>query len=263
MSEMLREQALEERYCLFFDFLGSSEIARHGPRERIHDFVDLLISISQIQSSENIDGAAQPDGSYRISLTPEISTFSDNVVVSWSNGESEDSPNPKLSAYWAGIVCQDANRVLSGVAEVALRIGLIVRGGLSYGELYHQRGVVFGEAMVDAYRLETKVACTPRVLVSPRVIERMTRDKPEEQNYLLRDDDGEWYLNYYRQMIGNAVSPGEKFHEGALRWKQAHLETVDRQIAEIRQTATPEAEKYANKWLWFRERFVIATERYQ
>ena len=48
------------------------------------------------------------------------------------------------------------------------------RFGYSFGQLYHENGVVFGEAMVDAYEVEHKHACHPRVLVSDRIIDRLT-----------------------------------------------------------------------------------------
>jgi hypothetical protein len=66
---------------------------------------------------------------------------------------------------------QDAIRILSGVAEMALRIGALIRGGYSYGRLYHENNVVFGEAMVDAYRPERDVAVYPRAVVSDRILQ--------------------------------------------------------------------------------------------
>jgi hypothetical protein len=80
-------------------------------------------------------------------------------------------------------MCQDAIRILSGVAEMGLRIGVLIRIGYSLGQLYHANGVVFGEAMVDAHRLENEHACYPRVLVSDRIIERLA-DVPESERTL-------------------------------------------------------------------------------
>jgi hypothetical protein len=77
-SAEANDLALEQRYVLFFDFLGASNAAVNWPRERVYEFVDLLVSIATLQSSEEISGSAQPDGSYRLLVTPEITTFSDN-----------------------------------------------------------------------------------------------------------------------------------------------------------------------------------------
>jgi len=44
----------------------------------------------------------------------------------------------------------------------------------------------------------------------------------------------------------------------ASRWKRAHLDRIDREIAALRQTG---ATKAATKWEWFKERFEWATAR--
>jgi hypothetical protein len=75
------DTAFDERFVLFFDFLGSSEAARKLPRHRRHELIDLLKSIALSRSTKAIIGESQKDGSYRLSVTPEISTFSNNIAV--------------------------------------------------------------------------------------------------------------------------------------------------------------------------------------
>jgi hypothetical protein len=104
--------ALEQRFVLFFDFLGASNAAISWPRGRIHQFVDLLIGVAQVQSAQDISGSAQGDGSYRLSITPEVTTFSDNVVVSYPSGALEER-NEALESVWAGVVLQDSIRILA------------------------------------------------------------------------------------------------------------------------------------------------------
>jgi hypothetical protein len=165
---MINEPAFDDRYCLFFDFLGTRAAAAMWSRDRLYEFVDLLRSIALARSTEEINGQSREDGSYRISVRPEISTFSDHVVVSWrTSGELI------VDSLWTDIVLKDALRVLSAVAERALRIGLLVRGGMSVGQLFHGDDVVFGEAMVTAYELECSVAKYPRVVVAGGIIDRL------------------------------------------------------------------------------------------
>jgi hypothetical protein len=196
---------LQERFTLFFDFLGSST-ATSWSKERLYPFLDLLIAIgTQMQSAQNIDGSPQSDGSYRISITPEVTVFSDNIVVSYpSLGDETSVPSEipahlRFETHWAKFMCQDAIRILSGVAEMGLRIGVLIRGGFSFGQLYHENGVVFGEAMVDAYQLESKHAIYPRVLVSNRIIERLTGIPDAYRTFLLQDADGRYHLNYFAE----------------------------------------------------------------
>ena len=217
---------------------------------------NLLICSSRLQrfqTSEDISGELQADGSYRILVTPEVTTFSDNIVVSYSGKTQEDHPQ-LLGSLWAEIVCNDANRIVAGVAEMGLRIGLLLRGGMTYGELYHQSGVVFGETLVNAYNLE-KLAQLPRVLVSDAIIDKITHVKPEDLPALARDADGKWHLNYIAEMVRQAERPEPMAVEALVRWRSAHLERIKAEIAELRQSPEADASRRAEKWDWFRQRF--------
>jgi len=48
-------------------------------------------------------------------------------------------------------------------------LGVFVRRGISIGPLYHDTNVVFGPALVEAYKLESRIAKFPRILVSDQV----------------------------------------------------------------------------------------------
>jgi hypothetical protein len=247
-SAEANDLALEQRYVLFFDFLGASNAAVNWPRERVYEFVDLLVSIATLQSSEEISGSAQPDGSYRLLVTPEITTFSDNIVVSYPEAPDDDCQGfRRLTAFWAETVCADAVRILSGIAEMALRVGLLIRGGLSFGQLYHQNGVVFGEALVDAHLLEKEIAVVPRIIISDRVLRKLTGRAPEDLSTLLKDADGKWHLNYFAGMLSRASNVSA--------WKRAHLDRINREIEKLRGEAGTLAERRVAKWEWFRDRF--------
>jgi hypothetical protein len=248
---------LFDRFTLFFDFLGTSDATR-WPKKRLYPFLDLLISMAQIQSEQDIDGNPQEDGSYRIRITPEVTTFSDNILVSYpSFGDETSVPHnvPKhlrFEAHWAKFMCQDAIRVLSGIAELGLRIGVLVRGGFTFGQLHHDKGVVFGEAMVEANRIEKTEAVYPRVLVSERIIEKLDGIPEVDRTFLLQDVDGRRHLNYFAEMIRHS-SNRPVDDEQARRWKRAHLATIDAAIS-----ALAHDPHRRGKWVWFKARFEAA-----
>jgi hypothetical protein len=244
------DQAFENRYALFFDFLGTSHAARKWPQDRVHNLVDLLISLAGIQSAQDISGNAEADGGYRMKITPEITTFSDNIVVSYPGVPDEADFQP-LDPLWAKIICEDSIRILSGVAEMALRIGVLIRGGLSYGQLYHEGGVTFGEAMVDAYELENDVAKTPRVVVSDRVIGKLEPSELGRKSVLLQDTDGVWHLDYFTKMAkeGMRLIDGKITNPG---WATHHLDSVQKQIEALRGRADAASLGHAAKWGWFK-----------
>ena len=76
-------------------------------------FSILLISRAQIQSEQDFDGNPQEDGSYRIRITPEVTTFSDDIVVSYPSFDDETSvphnvpKHLRFEAHWAKFMCQD------------------------------------------------------------------------------------------------------------------------------------------------------------
>lgn len=251
---------LMERFTLFFDFLGTSE-ATTWPAERLYPFLDLLIALGQqLPSRQDIDGGPLEDGSYRIKITPEITAFSDNIVVSYPLfGDEGDldhvPPHLRLPAWWAKFMCQDAARILSIVAERALRIGALIRGGYSFGQLYHENNVVFGEAMVDAYNIEKEVAIFPRVVVSERILSRLDGIPAADRDFLLQDTDGLWHLNYFGSMLRHS-SDGPIDAEQAKRWKRAHMNTIDATIANT-------DGRIREKWSWFKTQFENATAEIQ
>jgi hypothetical protein len=245
------DSTFNDCFTLFLDFLGSSA-ATTWPRERQYEIVDLLILIAQLKSDLQIDGEAQADGSYKINVRPDITTFSDHIVVSYPSVPNEhygEFHSPALDELWLGIVLQEFVRILSFVAERGLRIGLLVRGGFTFGQLFHGRGVVFGNAMVEAYKLESKIAVMPRIVASDALIQRVRRDQSDNMKFFERDTDGCWHLNYLAGMVGDA-----RQHSSDIGlWRAAHLERIEQEIALLRKHAT--APRGVEKWEWFRWRF--------
>jgi hypothetical protein len=125
-----------------------------------------------------------------------------------------------------------------------LEVGLLMRGGLSRGKLYHHGQVVVGEAMIDAYRLESKVARTARVVVSRRI---------DDNDRLFTDADGERCLDY----IGAMMLLAKDRHGDALAWARDKLVEIEAKITEL--TANGLA-KEAAKWAEFRNKLRFAVE---
>jgi hypothetical protein len=251
----LSDYPLEDRFVLFFDFLGSSEAATNWSSERLSEFISLLSGIAiGLQAREEIIGGRNSEGVYEVSIIPEINTFSDNVVISWSD-TPEQIAWAGFKDDWLYLILDSALSILSAVAEHALRIGLLVRGGFSFGSIYHTDGVVLGEALVDAYRLESKEAIFPRVVISPRVIEKLHPVRPRHDWGFLWDWDNIWHLNYFLRMVDNAAMELGSSDQ-LLSWKLAHIERIDAEIASLEMKG---AEHPVSKWKWFRHRFDTAT----
>lgn len=84
----------------------------------------------------------------------EVSVFSDCVAI------SAESDNPH-DVIWTAIHLQSSLLVL----------GILTRGGISKGKLVHKDDLLYGDGMIKAYKLESKAAVYPRILVGQELIE--------------------------------------------------------------------------------------------
>jgi hypothetical protein len=247
-------QAFDRRFILYFDFLGTSDATMGWTVKGVHEFVDLLRGLVHIRGPQEITGAPTEDGGYKVRMKPEISTFSDHIVVTYPEFATLDERvDDLLRPLWTKFVCQDCIRVVSAVAERGLRLGLLMRGALTVGELFHGEDAVFGEALVDAYRLESGLAKMPRILVSDRVLKKLEVEPTSYPDILLRDTDLLWHLNYFSTLGRNGVGFGDE--DSLIRWNDAIRKQIDQNLVALE----VEPDKHA-KWKWFDLQFRAATK---
>ena len=65
---------------------------------------------------------------------------------------------------------------------------LLIRGGVAKGELYHKKGVMFGPAFIEAYRIEKTFAKYPRVVLSKQTYEDHKASKLPQGSVGLSED---------------------------------------------------------------------------
>lgn len=85
-------------------------------------------------------------------------------------------------------------------------LGILLRGAITIGDLYHKRDIVFGPAMNDAYYLESKVAIYPRIILTESAIDQFYKFastdeeiKQEFDSLILKDKDGYYFIDILRQ----------------------------------------------------------------
>jgi hypothetical protein len=87
--------------------------------------------------------------------------------------------------------------------------GILVRGGMTVGNIYAAADLAYGPAFVRAYDLESKLANYPRIVLDPSLIKALRDDKrirsaqhsPDEEIAYIRSlirqgDDGLWFVDY-------------------------------------------------------------------
>lgn len=142
LQNMANEMLLyEQRAVLFMDILGFSDLIKEGKGLR------LLAALQHLQGR-----ALEVQDLGRLDFT----AFSDCVVVSAPIADGKGAL--QIVAY-AQFLALDL-----------LSHGFLTRGAVVSGNLYHQDRIVMGPALVDAYRLESKKALYPRIVVAPNIM---------------------------------------------------------------------------------------------
>lgn len=232
------ESVFTDHLVLYMDFLGVSEAATSWPEDRAVELIRQLTAIAEEKSEFSIDGASQADGSYKFKITPETATFSDHIVASYRINWQDDD---RLNAIIVEIYLKVAQDLVISTARRALDTGMLVRGGVTIGRLYHSGGVVFGEALVDAYHLESRVAIYPRIAVSSRIYSRLPK-----RDRIAQDTDGIWYLKYLSEIV-RGIPEADR-----ASWLKSCAKMIEEHVRDFEHR-----EKWNEfaKWSWFSKKF--------
>ncbi|GIP59102.1 hypothetical protein [Paenibacillus woosongensis] len=134
----------QERNVAFIDILGFSNLINKSETNP-QILIDVYESLKILKEyKDNITSFNSDE------LSPQVSVFSDNVVISYIN-------NNKDSEYYLVLDC--IVLYLSLLAK-----GILVRGGITTGALYHDKDIVFGPALVKAYHIESNYSIYPRIV---------------------------------------------------------------------------------------------------
>jgi len=158
---------------------------------------------------------------------PLMTHFSDSLVIS-----TNDDVHGKDAL-------QNALFVLT---SNLIQFGFLLRGGVVRGELFHDGGLVFGPALIEAYQLENDVASAPRVILSKELsAEWGTRENSGSLPWI-PSPDGYLFFNFLPPFMGN------KFFTDPSLW-QSRLEPIRNLIISMAQN-TECLESVFAKYLW-------------
>lgn len=130
------------RYVAFLDVLGFADLVKSAESdEAAFRRAGAILRISEKASFKTMIAEAEEKGGF-----VDYTAFSDSIVV---------SSNHLLPVA----------RIAHAIWGAALSWTLMsIRGAIARGTIYHRGAVVFGQGMVDAYRLESSVARFPRII---------------------------------------------------------------------------------------------------
>ena len=179
MNSSLTSSIYSERCVAFIDILGFSAIVNNSitSPEQASNLAKIL---SQMTENTNSDIVTFSGDDFK------TQTFSDCIVI------SESASDHGLShLVW----------IISQLERDLLAEGILTRGGIAEGLLHHSERIVFGPALIEAYRLESTTAIYPRVVVDRRAHQHFKRFQTNEgllndYNQLRFDDDGPVFVDF-------------------------------------------------------------------
>jgi hypothetical protein len=176
----------EERFCAYIDILGFTELVASLRKEptKVETIKRILDRVHNHDRHTPVELAGS---NFR------TQSISDAVAL---------STNPTILGFTILV------RVISDLFLDLLAEGYFIRGAICKGPLYHDEVMVFGEAFITAYRLESEVALYPRVMVTKTVIdeafgpEYTVQYRKFDYEPVMPASDGPFFLNILRDLRG-------------------------------------------------------------
>ena len=177
-------------YCAFLDVLGFSERIRASYKNKTEN--KLLRQFHAIfnRQIERLKSEVKESPLY-------FKSFSDNVLLAYPQFSDD------MESEFGFIMLSISKYQF----EMALQ-GFFIRGGLSVGQLYVDDNSVYGEALLDAYELETKTAVNPIIILCTETMKLVDLhlgfyhgEEPPHVRYVLVNSDGRYFINYLSECI--------------------------------------------------------------
>ena len=130
-----------------------------------------------------------------------VKFFSDNLVFGIPVDQADCSP---VDAAWFAVRCVQFYQLRMALA------GFFVRGALTEGDICLTDEIVFGSALVECYRLESKASIVPRAILDDPLRDLLI-DKARVSDlqisagtgdWICRDIDNWWFVNYLQAAVG-------------------------------------------------------------
>jgi hypothetical protein len=169
----------EDRYCAFLDILGFSDMLRTIHEGTPYQKIRYVLQTIHLRTQ----WSAPPSHEEIIETDFRAQSISDAVAIS-----TKATGRGLLQIFDA----------IEAMSFECLRHGYFIRGGIAKGPLYHDDHIVFGDALVHAYRLESQIARYPRVIVPQEVGTSYLGENNKDR--LIYSDDGPMFVHILRRL---------------------------------------------------------------
>jgi hypothetical protein len=238
-----------DQLTTYVDLLGFTAASSRMDLEQNLRILKLLGEISELES--NFEGnLVESNGGFSYNPSPSVTAFSDNIVISYKLNQPDLSLPPVQRALKSFLIYR-ASAIVSQVAYKAILRGFLIRGGMSIGKLYHNDGIVFGNAMVEAYMIESTLSNYPRIVVSKDVVSLAAKSN-DIRMAVMQDKDGLFHLDYFIEMILPNANL-KKLDPAPVRDRLREI--LDAVADGINKCKKSGNQKHLSKWIWFAKSF--------
>ena len=202
----------------FIDILGSSKMIMEDAQkslEIVHSAYTESIDLFKIIFNKNKG-------------IPSVKIFSDNIVI------AVPRKNNSFESAFTAVA------IMSAIIQVQfLNHELLTRGAICSGSYFADDMMVWGTALVNAYKLEESIAIYPRVIIDPELVGELRLTQPDSQlrakEWVVQDEDRLFIINYFHKTL-----------------KERELFILSLMtVAEQKLIDNTKNIKACQKWLWF------------
>lgn len=184
----------------FLDILGFRQIVADSNSGKINSILDI---VKRAATPQKIDGLLF-DQEDIVFYNPETIVFSDSIVRVRRIDSDENLKYP------IGLMFNELLDIVHAQAGL-IDFGILIRGGIAFGDISIDENRIFGPALIRAYDLESHFAKYPRLVLDPLLLKEYKENKllkkhghtyeqdSEHVKGLIRQaDDGLWFVDYAR-----------------------------------------------------------------
>jgi len=194
-----KEVEYEEKILIYFDVLGFKEIVKNNSAEQIYKVL------------RAVHGYSEPR------YNCETIWFSDSIIQIYEYPYKYADKNDQFSFY------HYFNNILGTVnltqLSMLVNYNVLIRGSIVIGDVYYNKDehILFGNALIQAYELESQCALYPRIVIDDSVMKKLPNFEDFKGLELTRDIDGIYFADPTKYMVQtNSEKPNLQLLIGTL-----------------------------------------------
>ena len=203
----------------------------------------------------------------------QIAFISDSLIINYKPKIVDEKENAKLQLmHSANALIIIVNRIQTYYYNCLKEKSIFIRGGISNGYCIIDENFAVGEGLIKAYKIESKVADYPRIVLDKEITEQegfvdtinlITKHIYKVDSILTKDDNDNYFVNYlkFNIAITNSTLKNDKRAKQVIySFIQLHKDCLIAKLAEITkslQNSKSEIEsvklqKVQDKFLWLK-----------